>query len=66
MEPTLKGRSEETSESILTFIRSRDDVPKERTRTTLQIRKLYLLWIVSLPDRRSSAVAMKINLDCSI
>ena len=58
-EPSPIGRFEETSESNLTSIRSRDDVPKERIRVQrFQIRKLYLLWLVFLSDRRSSTIAM--------
>ena len=61
MEPTLRERSEVTSESSVISIRSRDDVPKERTQRTRNSNKVTLsmsMWIVSLPDRRSSAVAM--------
>ena len=61
-EPSHIGRFEETSESSMTPIRSRNDVPNVLTRVQrFQIRKLYLLCIVSLSDKRSITVAMLLN-----
>ena len=58
-EPSPIRHLEEINKSSLTSIRNRDDVPKVQIRVQhLQIRKLYLLWIVSLSDRRSSTIEM--------